>query len=113
MSTADTAELITDISTQENNTNNEIPANSASLQIQVIANSLVPRILQGVNERLPNLVTNILSQKGFVSTAGYDDKSDEQEYDRDTSAENNKIVRDAGAQKNSNRNFLSIYKLYF
>ena len=99
MSAADTAELITDISTQENNTNNEIPANSASLQIQVIANSLVPRILQGVNERLPNLVTNILSQKGFVSTAGYDDKSDEQEYDRDTSAENNKIVRDAGAQK--------------
>ena len=99
MSTADTAELMTDISTQKNNTNNEIPENSASLQIQVIANSLVSRILQGVNERLPNLVTNILWQKGFVSTGGYDDKSDEEEYDRDTSAGNNKIVRDAGAQK--------------
>ena len=33
MSKADTAEHMTDISTQENNTNNEIPAESASLQI--------------------------------------------------------------------------------
>ena len=56
----DNAEHMTDVSTQEGNTNNEIPADSASLQIQAIANSLVPKILQGVNERLPDLVTNIL-----------------------------------------------------
>ena len=37
----DTAEHMTYISTQENNANNEIPAGSASLQIQAIANSLV------------------------------------------------------------------------
>ena len=38
------------------------------------------------------LVTKILSQKGFVSTAGYDDEFDGEESDRD-----------AGAQQNSNR----------
>ena len=59
----DTAEHMTDISTQEDNTNNEIPADSAPLQIQAIANSLVPKILQGVNERLPDLVTNIYHKK--------------------------------------------------
>ena len=75
----DTAEHMTDISTHDDNTNNEIPAGCASLQIQAIANSLVPKILQGVNERLPDLVINISSQKGFVSTAGYDDESDEEE----------------------------------
>ena len=94
---------MTDISTQENNTNNEMPADSASLQIQAIANTLVPKILQGVNERLPNLVTNILSQKGFVSAAGYDDESDEEESDKDMGAQNNQIIRDASAQITSNR----------
>ena len=49
----------------------------------------MPKILQGVNERLPDLVTNILSQKDFVSTAGYDDEPDEEESDRDTGAQNN------------------------
>ena len=38
------------------------------------------------------LVTKILSQKGFVSTAGYGDEFDGEESDRD-----------AGAQQNSNR----------
>ena len=52
-----------------------------------------------MNERLPDLVTNILSQKGFVSTTGYDDESDEEESDRNTGAQNNQIIRDAGAQK--------------
>ena len=99
----DTAEHMTDISTQEDNTNNEIPADSAPLQIQAIANSLVPKILQGVNERLPDLVTNILSQKDFVSTAGYDDESDEEDSDGDTGAQNNQIVRNTGAQKACNR----------
>ena len=61
------------------------------------------KILQGVNERLPNLVTNILSQNDFVSPAGYDDASDEEKSDRDTSAQNNQIVRDAGTQQTSNR----------
>ena len=103
MSTADTAEHMTDISTQENNINNEIPADSASLHIQAIANTLVPKIMQGVNERLPDLVTNILSQKSFVSTAGYADESDEEESDRDIDAQNNQIMRDAGAQITSNR----------
>ena len=86
-----------------NNTNNEIPADTASLQIQAIANSLVPKILQGVNDRLPYLVTNVLSQKDFVSTAGYDGESDEEESDRDLGVRNNQIIRDAGAQKTSNR----------
>ena len=103
MSTANNAEHMTDISTQGNNTNNEIPAGSASLQIQVIGNTLVPKILQGVNERLPDLVTNILSQKGFVSTAGYADESDAEKSDRDIGAQNNQIIRDAGAQITSNR----------
>ena len=89
MSKADTAEHMIDISTQENNTNNQIPADSALLQIQAIANSLVPKTLQGVNERLPDLVTNFLSQKGFVSTAGYDDESDEEESDRNTGSQIN------------------------
>ena len=93
-----TTDNMTDISTQEDNTNNQIPADSASLQIQAIANSLVPKILQGVNERLLDLVTNILSQKGFVSTAGYDDESDDEKSDRDTGAQNNQIFRDAGTQ---------------
>ena len=44
------------------------------------------KILQEVNERLPDLVTNILSQKDFVSTTGYDDESDEEESDRNTGA---------------------------
>ena len=61
------------------------------------------KILQGVNERLPNLATNILSQNDFVSTAGYDDASNEEKSDRDTSAQNNQIVRDAGTQQTSNR----------
>ena len=103
MSTANNAEHMTDISTQGNNTNNEIPAGSASLQIQAIANTLVPKILQGVNERLPDLVTNILSQKGFVSTAVYADESDAEKSDRDIGAQNNQIIRDAGAQITSNR----------
>ena len=98
-----TADHMADIWTQEDNKNNEIRADSASLQIQAIANSLVPKILQGVSERLPNLVTNILSQKGFVYTARYDDKSDEEESDRDTGAQNKQIVRDAGVQQTSNR----------
>ena len=89
--------------TLEDNANNEIPADSASLQIQGIAQSLVSKILQGVNERLFDLITNILSQKGFVSTAGYDDKSNEEEPDRDTGAQNNQIVMDADAQQTSNR----------
>ena len=55
-----------------------------------------------MNERLPNLVTNILSQKGFVSAAGYDDESDEEESDKDMGAQNNQIIRDAGAQQVSN-----------
>ena len=59
----------------------------------------MPKILQGVNERLPDLVTNILSQKGFVSTTRYDDESDEEESDRDTSAPKNQIARDAGVQQ--------------
>ena len=63
----------------------------------------MPKILQGVNERLPDLITNILSQKGFVSTAGYVDESDEIKGDRDTGAQNNQIIRDAGAQKTGNR----------
>ena len=57
----DNAEHMTDISTREDNANNEILADSDSLQIQAITNSIVPKILQGVNERLHNLVTNILS----------------------------------------------------
>ena len=56
-----------------------------------------------MNERLPDLITNILSQKGFVSTAEYVDQSDEKEDDRDTGARNNQIIRDAGAQKISTR----------
>ena len=95
--------ILTDISTQGNNTNNEIPAGSASLQIQAIANTLVPKILQGVNERLLDLVTNILSRKGFVSTAGYADKSDEEESDGDIGSQDNQIIRDAGTQITSNR----------
>ena len=63
-------EHMTDVLTQEGHTNNETPTASASLQIQAIANSLVPKILQGTNERFRDLVTKILSQKGFVSTAG-------------------------------------------
>ena len=43
---------MTDVSTQESITNNnEIPADSSSLQIQPIANSVVPKIFQGLNER--------------------------------------------------------------
>ena len=99
----DNAEHITDISTEEDNANNEILADSDSLQIQAITNSIVPKILQGVNERLHNLVTNILSQKGFLSTEGYDDEFDEEKSDRDASAQNNQIVRDAGAQQTGNR----------
>ena len=38
-----------------------------------------------------------------MSTAGYDDESDEEESDRDTGAQNNQTIRDAGAQKTSNR----------
>ena len=34
---------MTDILKQEGNTNNEIPAHSASLEIQAIGNSLVPK----------------------------------------------------------------------
>ena len=56
-----------------------------------------------MNERLPDLVTNILSQKDFVSTAGYADESDEEESDRDIDAQNNQIMRDAGTQITSNR----------
>ena len=47
--------------------------------------------------------TNILSQKGFVSAAGYDDESDKQESDRDKGAQNNQIVREAGAQETSHK----------
>ena len=43
---------MTDVSTQESNkNNNEIPADSSSLQIQPIANSLVPKMFHGLNER--------------------------------------------------------------
>ena len=63
----------------------------------------MPKILQGVNERLPDLVTNILSQKDFVSTAGYDDESDEEESDREAGAQNNQMVRDAVAQQTGNK----------
>ena len=98
----DNAEHMTDISTREDNANNEILADSDSLQIQAIANSIVPKILQVVNERLHNLVTNMLPQKGFVSTEGYDDEFDEEKSDRDASAQNNQIVRDAGAQQTGN-----------
>ena len=98
----DNAEHMTDISTQEDNANNEILADSDSLQIQAIANSIVPKILQGVNERLHNLMTNILPQKGFKSTEGYDDEFDEEKSDRDASAQNNQIIRDAGTQQTGN-----------
>ena len=39
---------------------------TASLQKEAIAKGLVPKLLQVVNERLPDLVTNILMQKGRV-----------------------------------------------
>ena len=64
---------MTDILKQEGNTNNEIPAYSASLEIQAIGNSLVPKYYKVWMKDFP---TNILSQKGFVSAAGYDDESD-------------------------------------
>ena len=84
--------------------NSEIPVDSASLQIQAIANTLVSKILQRVNERFPDLVTNILSQKGFVSTAGYNGESYEEVSDRDIGTQNNQIIRDTGAQITSNSN---------
>ena len=56
-----------------------------------------------MNERLPDLVANILSQKGFVSTAGFAHESDAEESDKDIGAQNNQIIRDAGAQITSNR----------
>lgn len=56
----------------------ETPADCASLLIEAIAESVLPQILQSVNERLPDLVTNILSQKDFVPTAG-NDESDKEE----------------------------------
>ena len=49
-----------------------------------------------MNERLPDLVTSILAQKGFVSPADYDE-SDEKESDRDAYAQH-QMVRDAVAQ---------------
>ena len=103
MSKVNTAEHMIDILTQENNANNEIPADSVLLQGQATANSLVPKVLQGVNGKLSDLVTNILSEKRFVSTAGYDDKSDETESGRDTGAQKNQIIRDVGVHKTSNR----------
>ena len=54
-----------------------------------------------MNRRLSDLVTNILLQKGFVSTAGYDDESDEKQSHRDTGAQQTSN-RDAGAQQTSN-----------
>ena len=51
----------------------------------------------------PILQLTFYHKKGFVSTAGYDDESDEEESDRDTGAQNNQTIRDAGAQKTSNR----------
>ena len=78
------AEHMRDVLSQEGNTNinNEISADSASVQTEPIANSLAPEILPSVNERLPDPVTSILAQNGFVSPAGYDE-SDEKESDRD------------------------------
>ena len=94
---------MTDVSPQEGNTNidNETLADNP-LQIEALANSLLLKVLQGVNERLPNLVTNIIQQKSFVSTIWYDE-SDEEESNRDTGTHNNQMVRDAGAQQISNR----------
>ena len=90
----DNAEHMIDVSSQEGNTNinNKIPADSASLQTEAIAKGLVPKILQGGNGRLPDLVTNIFSQKRFVSTAEYDE-SDEGESDRDAGAQHRQMVR--------------------
>ena len=62
----------------------ETPADCASLLIEAIAESVLPQILQSVNERLPDLVTNILSQKDFVPTAG-NDESDKEESSQQTS----------------------------
>ena len=52
---------MTDVSPQEGNTNidNETLADNP-LQIEALANSLLLKVLQGVNERLPDLVTNII-----------------------------------------------------
>ena len=76
----------------------EIPVDSASLQKEAIANSLVSKKSQGVNERVPDLVTNILPQKAFVFTTGFDE-SDEEESDRDAGVQHQQTVRDAGAQQ--------------
>lgn len=62
----------------------ETPADCASLLIEAIAESVLPQILQSVNERLPDLVTNILSQKDFVSTT-HNDESDKEESPQQTS----------------------------
>ena len=92
------AEHMRDVLSQEGTTNinNEISADSASVQTEPTANNLAPEILPSVNERLPDLVTSILAQKGFVSPADYDE-SDEKESDRDAYAQH-QMVRDAVAQ---------------
>ena len=79
---------MTDASTQESNKNsNEIPADSSSLQIQPIANSLVPKMFHGLNERhILILWQTSYYKKVFVYTAMYDDESDEKESDRDAGA---------------------------
>ena len=61
------AEHMRDVLSQEGNTNinNEISADSASVQTEPIANSLAPEILPSVNERLPDPVTSILAQKSL------------------------------------------------
>ena len=95
---------MTDVSTQESNTNNnDIPADSFSLQIQPIANLLssAKNISRFEWKTHPDLVTNILLQKGFVYTAMYDDESDEKESDRDAGAHQTSN-RDIGAWQTEN-----------
>ena len=94
----DTAEHMTYISTQENNANNEIPAGSASLQIQAIANSLVKEWI----EDFPILWQTFYYKKVLCLLQGMGDESDEKESDRDTGAQQTSN-RDAGAQQTSNR----------
>ena len=55
-----------------------------------------------MNERLPDLVTNRLSQKVLASTEGYDE-SDKEESDTKVGAQHHEMVREAGAQQTSNR----------
>ena len=84
---ADNAEHMTDVSSREDNTNinSGIPADSASLKIEAIANSLVPKTLQGANERLPDK---------HLITKRYDEY-DKEESDRDAGTQH-QMVKDAG-----------------